>query len=277
MVEIVFLLVMVVTVVAIVAGRRRLHRIHRQEILAEPLPAGWLAILERNMALYRRLPPALQEELQGHMKVFLADRHFEGCGGLELTDEIRVTIAAQACLLLLNRQTDPYPKLASILVYPGAYVPRQITGPGLRHEPMETVRLGESSRLGAVVLAWDAVQRGPLGSSGTSNVVLHEFAHRLDQEDGLADGAPILERGSSYSTWAGAFSREFEALKEHVERGEPMLLDAYGATNPAEFFAVATETFFEKPREMRQEYPKLYGELKNYYNLDPAAWMEGGQ
>ena len=270
-----FLILFFIALVGFVAGRRRLRQIHRQEVRAEPFPDTWRAILKRNMKLYARLPPALREELHGHLQVFLAEKHFEGCGGLELTDEMRVTIAAQACLLLLNRRVDPYPKLGSILVYPGAYRPRRMAGPGLRHEPMDTVRLGESSSRGAVVLAWEAVQPDPEGSAEPRNLVLHEFAHQLDQEDGVADGAPLLERPASYSTWAQVLSREYAALKERAESGEPTLLDAYGATNPAEFFAVATETFFEKPLEMRREHPELYEELRGYYNLDPAEWMEG--
>jgi len=136
------------------------------------------------------------------------------------------------------------------------------------------VLAGESWPTGAVVLAWDAVRRRAVDLGNAHNVVLHEFAHQLDQEDGAADGAPRLERPSSYATWAGILSREYAALQEHVERGQPTLLDAYGTTNPAEFFAVATETFFERPQEMRREHAELYAQLESYYRLDPAAWME---
>ncbi len=274
MLEAAVLIVVAVCVVALVMGRSRLRERRRHALRAEPLPDAWQTILERNVELYRHLPPDLKEELHGHMQVFLAEKHFEGCGGLGLTDEIRVTIAAQACLLLLNRRTEYYPKLASILVYPGAYRPRRITGPGLHDEPVDTVRIGESSPAGAVVLAWDAVRSGPMDPGNANNVVVHEFAHQLDQEDGASNGTPLLERPASYATWARILSREYAALQAHVERGQPTLLDAYGATNPAEFFAVATETFFERPLEMRQDHPTLYAELEGYYKLDPAAWLE---
>ena len=187
----------------------------RERLRAEPFPSAWRAILERNLALFGRLSKEDQDELIGHIQVFLAEKHFEGCGGLELTDDIRVTIAAQACLLLLHRKTDYYPELTSILVYPTGYTADEVRhiGGGVWEEGPED-RLGHTgSRLGALVLAWDAARRG------------------------AADPA-----------------------------------DGYGATNPTEFFAVATEAFFERPRALRATHPKLYAELRKFFRQDPVTF-----
>ncbi len=171
-------------------GRRR------KKLKAAPFPAEWLEIIERNVALYRRLPEADRRELLGHVQVFLAEKPFEGCGGLEITDEIRVTVAAQACLLLLHRRTDYFPRLRSIVVYPTSFVAKTVKqeGPGMIAEGQEA-RLGEAWLRGPLVLSWDDVLADAAGSRTGSNVVLHEFAHELDDEDGEANGAPALERG----------------------------------------------------------------------------------
>ena len=239
-----------------------------------PFPDEWAGILERNVSLYRYLPDALREQLHNDIKIFIAEKHFEGLGGLEMTDEIKVTIAAEAAMLLLNRRNSDYPKLTSILVYPSAYVTKQSTdiGGGVYIEG-QSVRLGESWQHGSVVLAWDNVRQGAANSQDGHNVVLHEFAHQLDQEDGAADGAPILEKSSSYATWARIMSKEYEQLRSNVEHHKKSVMDKYGATNPAEFFAVATETFFEKPRQLKKKAPDLYAELKSFYNVDPIEWL----
>lgn len=247
------------------------RRRRRERLRATPLPDAWRAIVERNVALYRRLPEADRRELLGHVQVFLAEKHFEGCGGLELTDEIRVTIAAQACVLLLHRETDYYPECASILVYPHAYVaPVQEQTGWVVHEGT-SARLGESWVRGVVVLSWDDVLAGAADVHDGHNVVLHEFAHQLDQEDGSGDGAPPLPRRSMYVAWARVLSGEYEALRADAAAGRPSVLDHYGATNPAEFFAVASECFFEKPQQMRAKHPELYDELREFYAQDPLA------
>ena len=247
----------------------------RERLRSEPFPPAWLAIIERNVSIYYRLPEADQRELQGHIQVFLAEKHFEGCGGLELTDEIKVTIAAQACLLLLHRETGYYPRLITILVYPHAYVAKSVQpiGGGVVLEG-ETARLGEAWKDGVVVLSWDDVRRGASDLHDGHNVVLHEFAHQLDQQDGLADGAPILEHRSQYVTWARVLSDEYDQLRRDTEQGRRDVLDEYGATNPAEFFAVATECFFEKPIQLRRKHPQLFEELKAYYRQDPAELVQ---
>ena len=251
---------------------RWLQRRRRDAIRRRPLPAAWRAIVDRNVPYVALLPAADRAELEGHVQVFLAEKHFEGCGGLQMTDEIRVTIAAQACILLLHRQTDYFSKLVSILVYPSAYVAsgeRQIAGGIVADET--DVRLGESWVSGVVVLVWDSVRKGAADIHDGQNVVLHEFAHQLDQETGTADGAPILPRRSMYVAWARVLGHDFDQLVRDSEQQHRTLIDEYGATNPAEFFAVVTETFFEKPRQLRAQYPDLYEQLRDFYRQDPAA------
>ncbi len=253
--------------------RRARRKARRQQLMTEPLPEEWEPILKQNVPLYSRLPDEMQRELRGLINIFLHEKRFEGCGGLEITDEIRVTVAAQACILLLNRETDFYPRLTSILVYPCAYVAKEVwhIAAGVEVEE-DSVRFGESWDSGTVVLAWDIVKHGAWDWKDGQNVVLHEFAHRLDQQDGTADGAPILEQRSRYVTWARTLSSEYEQLQKKAKRGRKTVMDKYGATDPAEFFAVATETFFEKSRQMKKKHPELYSELRTYYKLDPAAW-----
>lgn len=252
----------------------RARRAHwRQALRARPLPPGWDRILERSVPLYTRLPPPLREKLRGDINVFLAEKNFEGAAGLKLTDEMRLTIAANACVLTLNRPATYYPRLRSIIVYPHEFdVEVAFRVSENQHvETMET-RLGESWQAGAVVLAWSEVQQAASGVHPGRNVVLHEFAHQLDQEDGVANGAPVLDRGSQYASWASTLGREYERLRDASESGEPTLLDRYGAESEAEFFAVATECFFGLPRSMRQQHPELYDALGTFYNQDPATY-----
>lgn len=242
---------------------------------AMPFPEEWEKIIEKNVGLYHYLPGTLKEQLRNDIKIFVSEKHFEGLDGLEMTDEIRVTIAAEASMLLLNRENRDYPGLSSILVYPSAYVAKQNTviGGGAYIEG-RSVRLGESWQHGSVVLAWDYVRQGAVNSEDGHNVVRHEFAHQLDQEDGISDGAPVLENRWSYAVWALIMSKEYERLRSSVERHKKGVMDDYGATNPAEFFAVATETFFEKPRQLKKKSPDLYAELKSFYKVDPVEWLQ---
>lgn len=240
---------------------------------ATPFPDGWRAIVERQFPLFGLLSAEDRAELLGHMQVFLDEKKFEGCGGLEITDEIRVTIAAQACLLLLHREPHYYPRLVSILVYPHAYVAQSRERlPGGIVVETPSGRLGESWVDDVVVLAWDAVRSGASDPNDGHNVVLHEFAHQLDQEDGTSNGAPILEHRTQYVAWARILGDEFDALRAAAEHGRHTDIDSYGATNPAEFFAVVTEAFFERPDALRRRHPELYDELRTFYKQDPAAF-----
>ncbi len=249
--------------------RRAMRNKRRKRLLAEPLKSEWTAILEKNVPLYNRLPAELKGQLKGLINVFLAEKSFEGCGGQEITDEVRVTIAGQACMLLLNRKTKYFPKLATVLVYPAPYVARQAGNGGIVGPQ---TRLGESWQNGPVALAWNSVTGGANNINDGQNVVFHEFSHRLDQEDGSADGAPILESRSCYASWAQVLSTEYKALQGKTKKRRRSVLRRYGATHPAEFFAVATEAFLEKPKQMKKKQPELYEELKNYYKLDPVTW-----
>jgi Mlc titration factor MtfA (ptsG expression regulator) len=246
-------------------------RRRRQRLRNAPFPQRWLEIIERNVCLCRQLPESDRRELQGLVQIFIAEKYFEGCGGLEMTDEVRVTIAALACLLLLHRETDIYPRLITILVYPSAYVAQTKTSlGGAVTLESESINLGESWSSGVVVLAWDDVLAGASDFRDGHNVVLHEFAHQLDREDGAVDGAPALERRSQYGTWAQVLGAEYERLQRASRLGRSTVLDEYGATDPAEFFAVATECFFERPHTLRRMHPELYEVLKSYYRQDPA-------
>jgi Mlc titration factor MtfA (ptsG expression regulator) len=245
----------------------------RNRATSRPFPAPWDEILARTFPLDARLPASDRIELRRRMQIFLAEKRFEGVGGLEMAEEIRVTVAAQACLLLLHRDEEDYSALSSILVYPAAFrVPiREHSADGMVTEGHQ-VRLGEAWNAETIVLSWDDVRRGAAGDDDGHNVVFHEFAHQLDMEDRDANGAPVLAHHDMYAAWARVLGQEYEQLQEAVERHERTLMDAYGTQSPAEFFAVATETFFEKPMELRDEHSELYAQLREFFRQDPAAW-----
>jgi Mlc titration factor MtfA (ptsG expression regulator) len=202
--------------------RRRLNKL--------PFPAAWLGILTERVPYCHLLSPDEQTELRKLIRVFLAEKNFEGCGGLEMTEEIRVTIAAQACILLLNR--------------------------------------------GAIILSWDEVRRDSREFQDGHNVTLHEFDHQLDQQDGTFDQAPLLETRSHYRSWALVLMKEYRALAQAAELGQETFIDQYGATDPAEFFAVITEAFFERPKALKEKHPELYAELQKFFHQDPLARLE---
>jgi Mlc titration factor MtfA (ptsG expression regulator) len=250
----------------------------RKKLLAKPFPAEWEAIIQRNVAHDRWLAPEERRRLRDLIRVFIAEKRWEGCGGLDLTDEIRVTIAAQACILVLELPHALYRNVRSILVYPSTVVmpPRR---PGAFEVPIQPVGgplpvLGEAQLRGPVILVWDAVRRTGRHPESGHNVVYHEFAHKLDMLDGRADGTPPLHGRAEYQRWVRVCSREYLALRERSVLGKSGLLDAYGATNEAEFFAVATEQFFDQPVALRGRHPELYEVLQAFYRLDPAARVE---
>ncbi|MEX0964220.1 MAG: M90 family metallopeptidase [Pseudohongiellaceae bacterium] len=248
----------------------RIARIRRQAF-----PVAWQQTLLARLPFIARIPLAQQQQLQFLIKVFLADKTFYGCAGQEINDDIRVTVAAQACLLLLNQDRIPYPDLDSILVYPSTFVATRDVADELGLVSTNHIAmLGESWSQGKIVLAWDDVEKGVMNLQDGHNVVLHEFAHQLDHESGSSNGAPVLSTRGAYKSWAPVFSEEFVELQEDAAQGRHSLLDHYGATNPAEFFAVATETFFERPGEMEAHHRELYQQLKDYYQLDPGQWHD---
>jgi len=245
----------------------------RIRLMKRGLPEELRRIVRRNVPYLSLLTPEDRRELEGKTAVFLAEKRFEGAGGLRITDAIKLTIATEACILLLHRETDFYPGLYSIIVYPGPYLARhrEQDGSGLVTEGIQG-RSGESWREGAVVLSWADVRRDAAEVGSGHNVVFHEFAHQLDAETGRTDGAPILPDPTMYETWARVFREAYERLRQGIGTRGDGPLRPYGALNPAEFFAVATETFFERPEDLCREMPELYGQLRVYYKQDPASF-----
>jgi Mlc titration factor MtfA (ptsG expression regulator) len=288
----------------------------RRKLRAQPFPESWVSVLESHSELYRRLPAADKDELHGHIHVFLTEKHFEGCGGLTLTDDIRVVIAAQACMLLLHRDTDYFPDLTSILVYPSTYVaPVTEVDAGVVSE-YDLERAGETWEHGSLVLSWDDVagtaapmpladaqdrrgngrphDRHALRDAAAAapaqniheghdedgelvpafNVVLHEFAHQLDLENGAMDGAPRLDSREDYDRWRRVFENAFRDLQRQIDDGIDPVIDDYALDDAAEFFAVVTESFFETPFALSDEFPDVYHELRRYYRQNPVEWID---
>jgi Mlc titration factor MtfA (ptsG expression regulator) len=247
---------------------------HRRQILEHPFPDGWNAILERNLKHWRFLDDAEQVQLRSLVQVFVAEKKWAGCGGLALSDEIRVTIAGLACLLVLGLDHTLYSNVRTILVYPSTVVaPGESTAlcAGVTIEGPAVPIYGQSFLRGPVVLVWDAVLRGAIHPERGHNVVYHEFAHKLDMLDGCVDGTPPLGGREQYLRWIEVCTREYNALRRRAAQGERTFLDAYGATNPGEFFAVITEFFFDKPLQMQRHHPELFSLLQEFYRQDPAA------
>jgi len=246
----------------------------RERLRAQPFPAAWRRILRRRVPLVARLPAPLQLRLKRHMQVFLAEKPLIGCQGLVVDDDMRVAVAAQACLLLLGHERpDYFPGLRQVLLYPGAFVVDRVqaVGAGVQQD-QRRVLAGESWQQGQVILSWaDVVQGGAIADDGR-NVVLHEFAHQLDQQTGAANGAPAQGHPALARRWAQVMGAAYAQLHHTLAQGLPSVLSDYGATDEAEFFAVATEVFFEQPEALATEYPDLYGELSRHYRLMPLRW-----
>ena len=262
--------------IAWLVGRPALRRHRRERIAAQAFPQAWRTILRRRVPLAARLPADQQLRLKKLMQIFLAEKPILGCAGLTVTDEMRVTIAALASLPLLGKSRGFYPELRQLLLYPGAFVvERPVNVGGVQMEQRRALA-GESWAQGQVLLAWDHVLRDAAHPGDGRNVVVHEFAHQLDQAKGFANGAPPLDRASDYASWSVVMHNEYEALRQRVADGqnEGLLLDAYGATDPAEFFAVASEVFFERGAELAWLHPALYAELRRYYAVETAAWQQ---
>jgi Mlc titration factor MtfA (ptsG expression regulator) len=265
-------LVPLVLVVVVFVITHYVKRWRKQRLLNKAFPQQWQHILTERLPVYTVLQEQERHKLEQLIHLFLDDKEFYGCAGLEVTDVMKVCIAAEACLLLLGQSGAIYPKLQAILVYPTGFLAKR----DLHQEDGTVVAgehhlLGESWGNGRVILSWDDVEQGARDFTDGHNVVLHEFAHQLDSASGSANGAPPL-RSNSYQTWAKVFSDNFEDLQTRVLNGRPTVMDGYGATNPAEFFAVATETFFEKPDQLLKKRPELFQELQQYYRLDPRDW-----
>lgn len=263
----VLVLLAAVIVVFLIGYRLARKRKERRLLLATseftPQQRDWV---RQHWGLWETMPEGLRSEIEGLALVFLDEKTFEPCGGLGVvTDEMRFLVAAQACLLWTNQRGAPYPALKAILMYPDAYRAKdELKG--------DSIRLGESWSRGSVVLAWKSVQSGGLNDEDGHNLVLHEFAHQLDTVNGPADGFPELPAQGDFADWTEVFQREYESLQADTAKGRRTVMDAYGTTNEAEFFAVATETFFERADAMQEEHPALYRLLADFFGTDPQEW-----
>ncbi len=244
---------------------------HRNALIETGLtPAEW-DIVMRHAPLVAKMPAALRPALAGKISLFLGQVEFIGYDELEVTDEIAFSVAAQACLLVVN--TDRwYDNLTTVLIYPGAFKSLQKDHDGYVVSEEVVVRSGESWSRGPVILSWRDSHQGAMNTADRHNVVLHEFAHQLDDLSGHTDGAPLMAEGQSLQEWSHVVLDAFERHVENVERGRPTVLGAYGATNHQEFFAVAVETFFEKPKQLYAEEPLVYAQLSSLLGLSPKDW-----
>jgi Mlc titration factor MtfA (ptsG expression regulator) len=251
-----------------------LRRRRRERILAEPFDEAWTGYLRGNVAAWKTLTDEEQQGLVQLVRVFVAEKTWEGLGGLEMSDEVKVTIAGQACLLVLELPHDLYRRVESILVYPSTVVL-----PERRHSALDASNdvveagmpiVGQAFKRGPVIVVWDAAKRGGRDAHDGVNVVFHEFAHKLDMLTGDADGVPPLRDDRVYRRWVSVFEHEWHALHRARDRGRRTFLDDYAATNPAEFFAVATEHFFEQGPTMKSRHPELYDVMQGFYRQDTA-------
>ena len=256
--------VVVIIAIAIWAFGSHARRRAKAIAAAQPLSEEDRGFLKDHFRDYEQIPEEVRKRIEPIVQVLIHEKNFEACGELsEVTREMQVVIMAQAALLLVGREHRFFSKLRTVLIYPQAFKGG--------HDD-DSVRLGESWESGSVILSWRSVQRGGEDENDGHNVVIHEFAHQLDQENRHADGLPQLDDRAAVGNWAHTFSDAFEDFCKDLDKGRKTVLDPYGATNPAEFFAVATETFFEKSEQLDEAYPKLYQQLEEYYGLDPKSW-----
>lgn len=227
--------------------------------MRRPFPPEWLGFLEARVPFFRAMEPALRPGFLDKLKVFAWEKEFIGASGFTVTDEVRVVVSATAVQLVVHLDLSYYDRLTEVIVYPGAFRLPDRTG----------VVLGEAKNWGTVILSWQSVLNGLNNPRDGHDTAAHEFAHVLDRADGAFDGTPRLREYSHYRAWASVMGEHFQGLREG-RRVERKVMDDYGALNEAEFFAVATESFFEKPREMKTRTPELYEEMRRFYGWDPA-------
>ena len=245
----------------------------RARVRRRPFPRAWRQILRQRMPLFGRLPPDIQQRVKKIAQILIAEKPFIGCAGIEISDEMRVLVSAQAALLLLGGRGAYFRNLRQVLIYPGAFVVDRLApdAAGLAHETRH-VLAGESWQQGQVILSWDDVLAGAADPADGRNVVIHEFAHQLDQDHGRANGAPWLGRREAYARWSAVLGAEFAQLHQRIARDEPGLIEAYAASDAAEFFAVVSELFFEQSAQLAEAHPALHAELARYYGVDPRHW-----
>lgn len=246
----------------------------RKWIRRRPFPNQWLQVLQARVPIYQHLPKPAQRKLQDRIKIFMNEKIFEGCGGLTLTTEMRIIIAAHACMLILEEPSAHYPNLKSVLVYPKDYMAPvyEVDSGGVVTEGWES-RSGESWNPGNLVLSWDDIRTNLQHPRDGHNLIYHEFAHQLDYQYGLSAGIDPDGHTESDDEWAIELARTYRSLIIKAHQGKPDVLDLYGATSPAECFAVTTECFLQQPKALRQEYPALFKHLVEFYSYDPSSFF----
>ncbi len=272
MTSVTLFLLIIFAAATIIIERLLQNRRRRASLMLAPLDERHRAIIAQRIPLYAKVPLYLRERLDGLINRFLDEIKFVGRDGFNVTEEARLVIAAQACLLIMNRPHRWFPTLKSVILYPAAFQSKAKKFDGYVQRDGTPVHTGESWMRGPVVLAWDHAAFGALVDDDGHNVVIHEFAHQLDEATGVSDGAPLLDKDQNAARWGRVFQDAYERLQKDTELNRPSVFNTYGASAPAEFFAVAVETFFEKPQEMRTDEPHIYEELSLYFGFDPAAW-----
>lgn len=250
----------------------------RRRLLQQPLSSAEQTAIEQGVAAYGALADEQKTKLRDIARVLAAEKHWEGCGGLRLNDSMKLVIAAQAALLLLGQDVDPikddlYPHSSSILVYPDKFVSaagKQVGPGGVVTEG--STNLGEAWYNGPVILSWADARAGARNDTPGRNVVIHEFAHKLDMLDGSVNGTPPLDSAEQNEQWKLIMTGEFNRLARSARLGVPHALNTYGLHSPGEFFAVSTEAFFTNAKAVRDLHPELYELLRGYYKQDPAGW-----
>ena len=265
------ILVAIVLLAGLVGYRMLSKRQSNKRLLSTRLTDHQRDIIAQQVPFVHRLPAELHASLEGKINLFLKQVDFHGCDGLEPTEEMELSIATQACLLVVNSDTW-YDHLTTILIYPGAFKSQRKVYDGYVVTEREIVRLGESWSRGPVILSWADTARGALNDRDGHNVALHEFAHQIDDLSGHTDGAPVLNKGQSFAKWEHVIMDAYNRHVDNVRKGRRTVLDAYGAEAPQEFFAVAVELFFENPKALKQGEPAFYQQLSELFRLDPAAW-----
>ena len=268
----IILLLLLILAAAVAFGLRHVKRRQaRKQLFATPLSDHQITVIRSCVPIVDRLPAELRRSLEGKINAFLQQVDFQGCNGLEVTEEMRLSIAAQACLLVVGNEAW-YDHLTTVMIYPSAFRSVRSRYDGYVVTEEDVTRLGESWARGPVILSWAHTQRGAQDPDDGHNVAFHEFAHQLDGLSGYTDGAPVLNRGQSYATWEQVMLDAYDRHVARVQEGRETVLDAYGTQAHEEFFAVAVEVFFEKPLALSQDEPELYGQLSDLFGIDPKNW-----
>ncbi len=243
----------------------------REELLSQPFPESWEACLRENVYHFRHLNDDERACLRNDARLLVAEKNWEGCGGLKLTDKIKLTVAGQAGLLLLGIEHDVFSRVKSVLIYPSTFL---IPGGAWMDDPeLGYGADGEAVYRGPVILSWDNVLAEGQDPSSGENLVIHEFAHQLDSCDGEFNGTPLLATAEFDKRWRKVMAAEYNRLRRDLDEERETVLGDYAATNESEFFAVASERFFTVPKRLRKSNPALYELLKEYYGSDPVRWF----